>query len=85
MEDHTGCKDFKMNRNESMSIEVKKEAGANISLNQVTLTFEDETSFHLFSKGKNIFTLFSHGLSKCANVIAFDIFKVIATVFVTFN
>ena len=37
MEDHTGCKDFKMNRNESMSIEVKKEAGANISLNQVIL------------------------------------------------
>ena len=48
MEDHTGCKDFKMNRNKSMSIEVKKEAGANISLNQVILMLEDKSNGHIF-------------------------------------
>ena len=69
MEDHTGCKDFKMNRNESMSIEVKKEAGANISLNQVILMLEYKSIAHIFFlRGQN--------LTRCINII----FKAIAIV-----
>jgi len=53
MDQPTGCKDYKMDTNDTMLIKVKKESGGNIVVHQVKVMLEDGREYSAFVQSQN--------------------------------